>query len=189
MDSEPAAQRPTLPLEDERRLVQLAQKGDREAWMELVRFHQRTVYRIAFALTRSPDDAAQVTRDALIRGWQQVQQIPEAQRVLPWLLRIVRGLAIALNRRRAGKPEASAVLVDLVTASSHDAATATTLLQAFVGLNPDDQIALSCRLLVDLPYSEIEAAIQTPPGVAMRRLSLARVELEGGEDEKGESVA
>ena len=188
MDAQPA-RRPTLPLEDERRIVRLAQKGDRDAWMELVNWHQRTLYRLAYALTRTPDDAGQITREALLRGWASVQQVAEGQRVLPWLIRMVRGLAIALARRRAGTPEAARILDDVVKASGHVTIEAAALLETFVTLETDDQIAIACRLLEEMPYIDIEAAIQTPPGSAMRRLSLARIALEGGAPQNGESVA
>lgn len=189
MDSEPTARRPTLPLEDERRIIKLARRGDRDAWLELVTWHQRALYRLAYALTRTPDDAAQITREALLRGWQSLQQLPEGQRVLPWLIRIVRGLAIALARRRAGTPEAQRILDEVVAASAHVNVETVGLLEAFIALETDDQIAIACRLLEDMPYGDIEAAIQTPPGSAMRRLSLARVALEGGSPQRGESVA
>jgi len=189
MDNQPTARRPTLPLEDERRIIRLAQKGDRDAWMELVNWHQRTLYRLAYALTRTPEDAAQITREALLRGWQSVQQVPEGQRVLPWLIRMVRGLAIALGRRRAGTPEAARILDEVVAASGHVTVEAAGLLEAFVALETDDQIALAGRLLEDMPYGDIESAIQTPPGSAMRRLSMARIALDGGSQERGESVA
>ena len=170
-----------MPVEDEQRVVRLAQRGDREAWMELVAWHQRALYRLAYALTRDPDDAAAITRETLVRGWQSIQQIPDGQRVAPWLVRLVRGLAIVLARRRVGTPDVERIADEVVAASGLEAAEARPLLDAFGELPIDDQIALACRLFEDLPYAEIEAALQSPPGTAMRRLSLARLALGGGD--------
>ena len=53
---------------DDRELVARAQRGDRDAFGELVWRHQDAVYTLAVRLV-GPDLAADVAQEALIRAW------------------------------------------------------------------------------------------------------------------------
>src|ERR1035437_2637388 len=86
--------------------VRRAQAGDRKAFSELVRRHQRPVYRYLLRMLGSHDDAMELTQEAFIKAWQALPQWqPEAQ-FRTWLFRIANNTA----RAAFGRPQ----LVDLV---------------------------------------------------------------------------
>lgn len=160
-------------VEEER--VRAAQAGDKAAFRELARHHLRYVHRLAFALTRDPDDAADLTEEAFQRADAGIKGLPAGKRFLPWLLRITRNLSVTLSRRRAGEPA-------LVHARAWESGGATSeeieadlrVLASLAELRPDEQMALALRVAERLPYEEIAALLDQTVAVTMGRLSNAR---------------
>jgi len=143
----------------EAELVVAAQTGDRASFLELARFYQRLVYRVAYAMTLNAEDAAALTRDTFVRAWQGLKSFPDRRRFLPWVLRTARNLAVTLARQRAG--DGSRV-------------TEHPLLGTYRDLPPDEQMALELRVVERLPYSEIADLLELPPTAAIVRVSSAR---------------
>ena len=69
MNPEPRRKEPVEP-GDETALVVAAQGGDESAFAEIVRRYQRSVYRVAYGLTRSPSDADDLAQETFVRAWQ-----------------------------------------------------------------------------------------------------------------------
>lgn len=143
----------------EAELVVAAQAGDRAAFLELARFYQRMVYRVAYAMTLDAEDAAALTRDTFVHAWQGLKGFPDRRRFLPWVLGTARNLAVTLARQRAGDG----------TRFSEP-----PLLVAYRGLPPDEQMALALRVVERLPYTEIADLLELPSTAAIVRLSSAR---------------
>jgi RNA polymerase sigma factor (sigma-70 family) len=81
-------------------LFSRVQQGDRRAFQELFRRHQRAVYWAAFSVLRSRPDSEEALQDAFLTLWNKrlgVDLVGES--VLPWLVTTARYLA--LNRRRS----------------------------------------------------------------------------------------
>lgn len=148
-----------MDLQLEMDLVVAAQRGDREAFLELVYHYQRSVYRLAFAMTRNADDAASLAQETFVRAWKGIKDLPESRRFFPWSLRIARNLSVTLARKRAGEQRA---------------AEGDRLLKSFAELRPDEQMALSLRVVERLRYSDIAALLDTSLGAAMVRIAQAR---------------
>lgn len=155
--------------------VRAAQRGDDEAFRALARHHLRHVYRLAYALTRDHDDAADLTAETFQRARASIGTLPAGKRFFPWVLRIARNLSVTLARRRAGEP----VLVNARAWSAADAPaseveTDLRVLKLLPELRPDEQMALALRVVERLPYEEIAALLDQSVAVTMGRLSNAR---------------
>ena len=148
-----------MDLSRENELVAAAQRGDREAFLELVRHYQRSVYRLSFAMTRNADDAAALAQETFVRAWKGMRDLPESRRFFPWALRIARNLAVSLSRKRAGTQKPG---------------EGDALLNSFAELRPDEQMALSLRVVERLKYSDIAALLDTSLGAAMVRIAQGR---------------
>jgi RNA polymerase sigma-70 factor, ECF subfamily len=136
--------RPLLPsnrcVTDEQ-LVALARQGDTSAFGELVTRHHAVVFRTAFAVCRSREEADEVAQEALIQAWRKLATFRAQAQFKTWLLRIAWRLAIARRRsvwsrlRRfvepgadpvpepadaAASPEARAVNAQLVRAAHEE---------------------------------------------------------------------
>lgn len=146
-------------------LLLSSQQGDRTAFLELVTHYRRSIYRIAFALTRNETDARELTRDAFVLAWKNVKHLPLSRPLYPWLARSVRNLSVAFRRRRSGTPE-------IGNASSSPRERA--LVSAFSELGADEQLVLALRLVEKLSYDDIASALEVPNRTAMSRLATAR---------------
>ena len=153
---------------EEGRLVADAQNGDREAFLTLTRHYQRPLYRLAFAMTRSEEDAAALVREAFTRAWNNLPEYPSGRRFFPWLLRIARNLPLAPAAARASRDRENPARA------------------AFASLRQDEQLALALLQAGPFRYEEIAALLYMPVGAAILRISqargtmLARAEARGG---------
>ena len=87
---------------EERSIIELSQQGSREAVDRLVRQHQRFVYNVALKFANEPDDAADLSQEALLKMLTRLPQFHFKSSFRTWLYRIV--MNHFLNSRR-GKTE------------------------------------------------------------------------------------
>jgi RNA polymerase sigma-70 factor, ECF subfamily len=162
---------PWMNAADESGLVLKARKGDRKAFVDLLRHYHRAVYRLAFALTRDVHAAVAVTHGTLVKAREGVRYIADGQRFFPWIAGIVRSLA------RARRRDAEATLKGNASVAPGVAELAQRLMRTMDGLDPDAQAALALRIVELLPNREIEAVLRTQPGSARGLLAEARSRL------------
>jgi len=79
--------------------------GDREAYRVLVERHSLYVYRLAFRMTGTREDAEEVVQEAFLRAYQKLQQFAGNANFATWVYRIAANYAI--DRLRQRKNEAS----------------------------------------------------------------------------------
>lgn len=186
MESGPRRMDDTESLE-EAGLVRAAQQGDATAFGAIVKRYQRRVYGVAYALTRSHEDADDLAQEAFVRAWQALERFRAGEPIYPWLARIVTNLAFSLFRRRRRRPETS--IEPLLDAGrqwgveddpiEHTARgeREEMLHEAFAELSDDHRAILVLRVVDGLSYDEIARALEIAPGTVMSRLSRARAEL------------
>ena len=104
--------RPDRVQSGEAELVDRARDGDREAFGELVRRHQDTVYTLALRLV-GPDLAADVAQEALIRAWRSLPRFRGDSSLSTWLHRITVNTAWT-HRRRAARHAGAELPEDVI---------------------------------------------------------------------------
>lgn len=95
---EPPDTAPPDPEETER--IRRAQRGDAEAFGELVRLHQQRAFRIARHMVPSEDDARDLVQEAFLRVFRNLDRFDFQHGFSTWLHRIVTNLAIDHLRKR-----------------------------------------------------------------------------------------
>jgi RNA polymerase sigma-70 factor (ECF subfamily) len=93
---------------DEARLIGEAQAGDRTAFEELVRRHDRGVLKMALRFVRSRDDARDIYQETFLRLYRTIGQFRNECSLETWILRIASSVCLDHLRRRAARPEESA---------------------------------------------------------------------------------
>lgn len=88
----------------DRALVARAQVGDRGALEELVRRHQRWIYNIAIRMLYQPQDAEDVTQEALIKALTRLSSFEGRSRFRTWLYRIAINHILNAKRSRLETP-------------------------------------------------------------------------------------
>lgn len=87
------------------RLVDRVLAGDKQAFEELVRRHERRVYRITLAITGNSEDAEEAMQDTFMQVYRHLAQFRRESRFTTWLTRVA--VNEALQVRRARKPTVS----------------------------------------------------------------------------------
>jgi RNA polymerase sigma-70 factor, ECF subfamily len=94
----------TIAASDELALVRAAKAGDMAAFEGLVRRYDRNIFRIAQHITQNREDAEDVTQDAFLKAYRNLQQFQEQSKFYTWLVRIaVNESLMRLRKRRTSK--------------------------------------------------------------------------------------
>jgi RNA polymerase sigma-70 factor (ECF subfamily) len=91
-------------------LIRDAQRGDPQAFEELVRTYDRSVLRLALNLLRSPEDARDVYQEAFLRVYRNLHTFRFDCSFQTWLYRIVTNICLDLLRKRKVRKEESTVV-------------------------------------------------------------------------------
>lgn len=176
--------------EDEQ-LVLRAQRGDLDAFNQLVTRHERAVYNVCFRLLRDAAQAEDATQDAFIRAWSAIESF-RGGLVRPWLLRIATNRTYDLLRAKARRPAQSldAELYEVEpewtsqsasTEHPESFATRTELsahLERALGSLPEDQrLAIVLSDVQGYGYEEIAQVMGVAVGTVKSRISRGRSRL------------
>ena len=91
-------------------LIRAAQRGDQDAFEQLVRAYDQSVLRLAMNLLRSPEDARDVYQEAFLRVYRNLHSFRFDCSFHTWLYRIVTNICLDQLRKRQVRKEESAVV-------------------------------------------------------------------------------
>jgi RNA polymerase sigma-70 factor (ECF subfamily) len=153
--------------------IRRAQAGDQTAIAALVTEQQRYVYSIAMSIMHDPDDAADLTQDALIRMLRALGSYRGETKLTTWLYRLVVNLGIDRLRRRGAPPirlDDEGTDVDLPSADPGDdtpgiferGEEAQAVRSAVAQLPEAQRLALTLHYFEDLRYEDIAEVMGVP---------------------------
>jgi len=174
---------------DDQELVERTVAGDSAAFETLVERHGAVVFRVAARIV-GPQDADDVSQDALIRAFHRLGQYRGESAFQSWLLRIVHSTSVDFLRKRRAVPVGPPDVGDasLATAvhgaqSRHpvsdleDRERQDRLITKLRELRLEHRTVLVLRELEGLSYQEIADVTDSPIGSVRGRLHRARNEL------------
>lgn len=97
---------------NEEQWVRKAQKGDHEAFAQLVMAHHKFVYNLALRSLGAADDAQDIAQEAFLRAWLALPRFRRQSSFRTWLYRIV--INLCYNRLPKLRQELAAIPVDQV---------------------------------------------------------------------------
>ncbi len=172
-------QRPLTAVPDSA-LVALARSGHANAFEELVRRHQVTIFRIALRMLGDRRDAEDASQEAFLQAWRALPGFRSQSTFSTWIYRIVTNRC--LNLRRARRPN-QALLWDQESEEPgpEEAAEAQNRLQilraAILELTPEQRAVFVLRHLEGCAYEEIVEILGISLAAVKSRLHRARLEL------------
>ena len=90
---------------DESKLIGEAQRGDPDAFEELVRRYDQRVLRLVLRIVRSEDDARDLYQEAFLKIFRSLKRFRHECRFETWLFRVVTNACLDRLRRAAARPE------------------------------------------------------------------------------------
>jgi RNA polymerase sigma-70 factor (ECF subfamily) len=182
-----------LAAEQDRVLLESAQRGDKLAFKKLVQRHQRRAFAIALGLLRDEQDAREVVQEAFLRVHRSLDSFEGGSTFFTWLYRIVTNLSIDLlrkpSRRNAELDETREVdEQDIPLLSRIDGADPLDVLRraeirnkleaALEALPVYHRGVIVMREVEGLSYEEMAEAMGVSKGTIMSRLFHARQKLQ-----------
>jgi len=178
---------------DQERLITSAQRGNLDAFNELVLAYQDQVYNLAYRIMGDPASAADATQEAFISAFQNIESFrgkyPSSFK--SWLMRIVSNACYDELRRRKRQPatsiedfeideEANPALVSETEGPEEYAEReemARVIESGIQTLPPNQRITLVLADVQGFSYDEIAEATDAPLGTVKSRLARARAKL------------
>lgn len=165
-------------------LVERAQKGDRQAFGELVKRFQFTVQAIARSRLHDDHEAEELSQDVFLHAMKKLNQLQSPERFAGWLRQITVRMAINRSvRRRLFKallPEILETVESVGTTALEELFQGDmqqNLYQAIDRLKPVDRETLVKHHLQNRSLKQISKEAQAPLGTIKRRLHVARKRL------------
>lgn len=165
--------------------------GDRNAFEGLVRRHHRDLARMLRGITRSIEEAEDLTQEAFLRAYRALDRFDLARPFRPWLWTI--GIRLALHaiarkdRRNVSlddEDEESGARSDgpwmADTSSVHrieENLARDDIERALATLDPEHRAVILLRAVEEKSYEEIAEILGIPKGTVMSRLFRARMRL------------
>ena len=87
-------------LDDEREWIRRSRDGDRDAFELLIKRHQQMIDSLAYRMTGSLTDAEDMTQEAFIQAFRQLDGYRGEARFSSWLYRIAMNLGLNWQSRR-----------------------------------------------------------------------------------------
>jgi RNA polymerase sigma factor (sigma-70 family) len=178
--------------DEERRLVEVAQRGDVASFNELVRLFEGRVYNLCYRMLGDPDSAADAAQDAFLSAFRNLRSFRGGS-FRSWMLRIATNTCYDVLRVRKRRPsvsldieaddesESSPLQIADTAESPDDFAQRRELAAAIQhGLTalPDEQrIVLILSDIQGMAYEEIAQITNSNLGTVKSRLSRGRARL------------
>ncbi|NLG50327.1 MAG: sigma-70 family RNA polymerase sigma factor [Chloroflexi bacterium] len=175
---------------NEEKLVSAAQKGDVNAFNQLVLAYQGLAYNVAYRILGNADKAADATQDAFLRGYRALHQFRGGS-FKTWLLRIVTNCCydqLRVMQRRPTSPIDDLVEDDEHSTILEDASESPQeyierleldgfIQRALDALPEDQRVVLVMSDIEGMSYEEIAEVTSVALGTVKSRLSRARGKL------------
>jgi RNA polymerase sigma-70 factor (ECF subfamily) len=171
------ARRESFDPDAEAAILQKVLAGNTGAYGVIFLRHRQRAFALAYQYVRDYEDAKDIVQEAFIRAFQNLKKFDLRKRFAPWLLTIVRNLAVDHLRKR--KPLGPAIETELLIDQRAAQRTESHLLAAEVwaALNRLSEAHKEIIFLKDYQghsYLEIAEILDIPVGTVMSRLHHAR---------------
>lgn len=173
-------------------LIRRAQRGDADAFEQLLLEHQKNVYNLCYRMAGNPDDAMDLSQETFLRAWRCLDQYQFASAFSTWRYRLCSNICIDFLRRRRRQQTVPLTFEDAdgeeQTYAVPDAQplpeeqvelklTRETLAAAMAQLLPEHRAVLQLRVVNEMSYEQIADVLDIQIGTVKSRLSRARNQL------------
>ena len=157
----------------DRDLVEAAQRGDREAYADLIRPRGDRLFALAQRILRDVDRTEDAVQDALVIAWRDLPGLRDADRFDAWLHRlVVRSCVREAVRERRVVTNLRVLPLDLPAPTDDflSFADRDQLERGFRRLDPQQRAILALRHFAGYEPTEIAEILGIPAGTARSRL-------------------
>jgi RNA polymerase sigma-70 factor, ECF subfamily len=167
----------------ERSLVEAAQNGDQKAFGQLIRLHQKKLFRYIYGLVGSFDQAEDIVQESFVRAYAALKSFRTEYAFYPWLSTIARNLAFTQINREERKESLDSLTDKGYDPESVELGPLDKLLdeesekrfyRALMAMPVTYRSVFVLRHFENMDYVEIATYLKIPPGTVDSRLYRAR---------------
>jgi len=177
---------------EDSKLVRAAQKGDMEAFEELVARHRDKIYARAVSMMRNEEEAIDLSQEAWVKGWQRLHQFQGEASFGTWMTRIVINLCLdqlrkqkrqrtdsieAMDEESGGVERHMPVVTINPTAGLERNELRQRINKALGQLSHEHRTVLVLHEFEEMEYKQIAETMGCSIGTVMSRLFYARRKL------------
>lgn len=179
-------------------LVVRVQRGQTEAYGELVRRYQDRVFNACWRICGHLEDARDLTQEAFLKAFEGLSAFRQQSGFYTWIYRVAVNLSIShrrnIHRRRTVSLEAVSTGLEMQadelvksvryepdddpTRAPGEAELHAAVAHALQALDDDHRTVIVLRDIEGFDYQEIAAILQIPSGTVKSRLFRARIALQ-----------
>jgi len=181
-----------LTVDEELQTIKKVLSGDKGAFEALVLENQKNVYNLALKITKNEADAQDVSQEAFLKAYTQLNGFRGESRFSVWLYRLTYNLCIDFLRK---KPRTAVIPLTYQDddANMHDLEipdirnlpedslmrkeTRKAIAESIGELGPDHREILTMREITGMSYGEIAQMLNISEGTVKSRLARARINL------------
>ena len=168
---------------NERKLVEAAQNGDQKAYGQLIRLHQKKLFRYIYGMVKSFDMAEDIVQEAFVKAYQSLERFNPEFSFYPWVSTIARNQAYNQINREEKKES-----LDSITEKGFDPASAdqgpldklldgeneSRFMAALTSMPEQYRVVFVLRNFEDMNYADIASELKIKHGTVDSRLYRAR---------------
>lgn len=163
-------------------LVLAAQRGDDQAFYELINQHKARLYRMAWTHMRHEQDTLEAVQETVTRAYIQLKKLRDARFFSTWLIRILLNVCIDELRRRGRQSPSSMELLQglpeerVMYKQDKDGVSIEERLlieHAVDRLDENEKQVILLKYYEDMTITDISDVLQCPPGTIKTRLHRA----------------
>lgn len=171
---------------EEHRLIQRCQQGDRSAYEQIFLKYKDTVYNVAYGMLSNVEDTQDMTQDVFLHVFEKINQFRFKSSFSTWLYRIAVNMCISKLRKRKRRTQNIVGLQDYYSQTDSPKTPEDELMkkelqsqvqQALKTLSESHRTILTLREMDGLSYKELAEVLQCSVGRVKSRLHEARMEL------------
>jgi len=171
---------------DDRPLIELAQKGDKNAYGQLVLRYQKRIFRFILGILGRKEMTEDIVQDAFVKGYLDLNDFEANRPFYPWIATIARNLALnQIKRFERERPisEFDDLLVEKIESPSNpldefvEHENERRLFKSIMSLPIQYRTVFILRTMEDLSYEEISKYLNISVGTVDSRLHRARGKL------------
>jgi RNA polymerase sigma-70 factor, ECF subfamily len=153
--------------------VDLAQKGDIDAFSRLIKECESTLYRVSYGILKSDHDCADAIQEAILKSFKSITSLKNKQYFKTWIIRIL--INECHNILRHKKRLIS--IENMKEPSYEEKFDHMEVSKAINQLNPDQKVIVILFYYEGFSIKEIVEVLNVHEGTVKSRLHRARIQL------------
>lgn len=155
--------------------VKLAKKGDKEAYVRLMKCNKQSMYRVAKSMLGREEDVEDAVSETILKSYMNINKLRKNEYFKTWIIRILINECKSILKKRTR--EVTLVSEHLKNYSKEDTYKEFELYNAINCLEEDLKIITLLFYFEDMKYKDIAKVLDIREGTVKSRLSRAKQKL------------